>query len=94
MRSNAGQLAQIISVLGLPVNWIGDATILSYSFEELRETFPRDEKSLFVQFLPRTLRWIPREWASAAELLDDYGCRRAPDVRSTVVEESSTYLHN
>ena len=59
-------------------NWKGLAEILDQSLESREFRLESEDKMLFLQFLRKTLRWLPEERPTAEELFSDEWVRGAP----------------
>lgn len=52
-------------------NWKGLAEIPDQSLESRESRLESEDKMLFLQFLRKTLRWLPEERPTAEELFSD-----------------------
>ncbi|RJE24407.1 STYKc [Aspergillus sclerotialis] len=75
---HAQRFAEMISLLGPPPveflrqsNWKGLAEIPNQSLESRESRLESENKVLFLQFLRKTLRWLPEERPTAEELFAD-----------------------
>ena len=63
-------------------NWKGSIPIPEQSFESREQVLDDTSKALFVQFLRRTLRWLPEERPVAEELAFDEFLMRYQEIGS------------